>query len=506
MKFYKTIIYIFTFTFFINLNAFALNSPEFYIYNFSNISIGVRVYPISFIFNGKQNYDLLAKYREIPVTKSFINSSPGEFILNANENLQFNHDYNSSNNGNNGSIGFGVYKIEFAGLNFFDSCTVEWDYGWAIAPYPFGADLSLIFRNDNNNPRISFEWAGGTETLINDTSFNRVIQDWKQPGNDDRPKNFGNFTYINQDSTATFPPDRDYNYYKIFPLDSRIDCIRILYNPNGSQYTASNLQNFGDNRIGNLTQNLIVNKSITTRDNLTQLDYPINISVMSNAELTFNTNTIFNMIEPLYPNYHTNLIIEDSAQIILKENSKIIIENENRIILRNNSKLQLFNNSEIFIKNGGIFCNEGAQILGKGNIVFDKGIFQFCSYFNDFVVEDSTKIVLEDSAVVVLPDDYTLHLKGNTTSLIMNPGSKIMFGENSGIVCDSGAKVIANDAAFTSTDSTKKWNGIFLRHRSQDTIKNCLISNAQYGINIFRKNDDEETEIPYSTEVLAAPL
>ncbi|MBS1517574.1 MAG: T9SS type A sorting domain-containing protein [Bacteroidetes bacterium] len=83
----------------------------------------------------------------------------------------------------------------------------------------------------------------------------------------------------------------------------------------------------------------------------------------------------------------------------------------------------------------------------------------------------------------------------------MNPGSKIMFGENSGIVCDSGTKLIANDAAFTSVDSAKKWNGIFLKHRSQDTIKNCLISNAQYGINIFGKNDDEGTEVPFSTEI-----
>jgi len=126
-----------------------------------------------------------------------------------------------------------------------------------------------------------------------------------------------------------------------------------------------------------------------------------------------------------------------------------------------------------------VFCNEGGKIHGPGKIVFGKGIFQLCSYSNDFVVEDSSKIILKDSAVVILPDNYTLRLRGNTTSLVMKPGSKMMFGENSGIVCDSGAKVIASDAAFTSVDSSKKWNGIFLKHRSQDTIKNCLISNNQ---------------------------
>ncbi|MBK8981905.1 MAG: hypothetical protein IPM38_06180 [Ignavibacteria bacterium] len=65
------------------------------------------------------------------------------------------------------------------------------------------------------------------------------------------------------------------------------------------------------------------------------------------------------------------------------------------------------------------------------------GIHEFCSYIND--------IVIEDSAVVIVPNNYNLHIRGNTTSLIMNPGSMMMFGENSGIVCDSGAKVMCED-------------------------------------------------------------
>ncbi|HAY32638.1 MAG TPA: hypothetical protein PK536_07725 [Ignavibacteria bacterium] len=62
------------------------------------------------------------------------------------------------------------------------------------------------------------------------------------------------------------------------------------------------------------------------------------------------------------------------------------------------------------------------------------------------IINDTVNIIaVEDSAVVILPDNYTLRLRGNTTSLIMKPGSKMMFGENSGIVCDSGGKVIDED-------------------------------------------------------------
>ncbi|MBK8984316.1 MAG: hypothetical protein IPM38_18850 [Ignavibacteria bacterium] len=64
---------------------------------------------------------------------------------------------------------------------------------------------------------------------------------------------------------------------------------------------------------------------------------------------------------------------------------------------------------------------------------------------NNVAVGDSAEFILEDSAVVIVPNNYNIHLRGNTTSLIMNPGSKIMFGENSGIVCDSGAKVATRD-------------------------------------------------------------
>ncbi|HAY32918.1 MAG TPA: hypothetical protein PK536_04430 [Ignavibacteria bacterium] len=131
--------------------------------------------------------------------------------------------------------------------------------------------------------------------------------------------------------------------------------------------------------------------------------------------------------------------------------------------------------------------------------IFDAGSSE--TYQNDIGIEDSAKIIPENSAVVILPDDYKLHLRGNMISLIMKPGSRMIFGENSGIVCDSGGKVVANNAVFTSADSTKIWNGISLKHRSQDTIKSCIIKNADFGINIMNKNDDEETEIPYSAEI-----
>ena len=132
----------------------------------------------------------------------------------------------------------------------------------------------------------------------------------------------------------------------------------------------------------------------------------------------------------------------------------------------------------MIIRNGASFCNEGGFISGNARIFYIGGTHVILCELGDYLLQDSIKFILDSNAVLPIPNNTTLHLKGNTTSLLMKPGSKLLFGENSGIICDSGGKVIANNATFASSDSTKIWNGISLSGLSQDTIKNCTIKNA----------------------------
>ena len=475
-----------------NLPAYEIDIEN----NSSNI-IYVRIYPISFVFNGDiendYRYDLHANHLSNPILYNFINGRNllvDSFQVNGNSSLFINHDRDATTNGTKATVGFGKYKIVIWNIyDFGDTLTVEWDAGYPhvdpIFETRWSADLHLYYYEDNNNnPSIFFKWGTGIRQYP--ISFvNKNIVAWDQqyvlspaPSTDSvrllRPKEFGNFILDTINN----------NTYNVIPQDSRVDC---------------GLENhkFDDNRSGVLTLNLKVNKNISTRDTL--IDEPTNIVISKKAALIINSGRIFDMITPV--NSYNNLIVEDTAYLVLYNSAKINVFSPNRITLKNKSNLTLGGNSEIRIKNGAAFCNEGCRIYGHGKIIFEKGIHEFCSNVNDFAVRDSAKIILEDSAVVILPDNYTLRLRGNTTSLIMKPGSKMMFGENSGIVCDSGAKVIANNATFTSFDSTKIWNGISLKHRSRDTIKNCIIKNADFGVNIMNKNDDEETEIPYSTEI-----
>ncbi|MFZ1322558.1 MAG: T9SS type A sorting domain-containing protein [Ignavibacteria bacterium] len=423
----------------------------------SSETLKISVYPIGAIFNADMKYKLECKNPTVEYKYIYGGIDSGLILNNL---YTLDHDA-SGDEGASDAIGYGKYRVVFYTLRFGNYDSVDYcdvDYSDSDYPYTSGSeDITFYFYSDS----ITFSFSG---IYHNIQLVNKSLKIWDQ---------YGTSFHKSQNKNG-FITDSLYNYIPINAVDSQ----------------AVNHIDKGDFSIN---FNLI--NDMFTRNVL--FDTITNITVKKKAALVINSGKTFNMITPSLG--YNNLIIEDSA--LLNLSGKIIVNSPNKFTLKKNSILNFLPGSEIRIRNGGVFCNEGSNIRGNVNVVFDKGIFQLCSYFNDFVVEDSTKIVLEDSAVVVLPDNYTLHLKGNTTSLIMNPGSKIKFGENSGIVCDSGAKVIANDAAFTSTDSTKKWNGISLKHRSQDTIKNCLISNANYGIMIFRKNDDEETEIPYSTEI-----
>jgi len=436
------------------------------------------------IFNGDNEYNLVAKKRGgdpnsadyVAAVYYQVTNVIHDIVLIPTQTKGLEFDFDNGSVGNiYGIYGYGKYKIKLTSA-FLDSIILDIDANAT-------GDLLINFYNDS----ISYQFSEGNYPVISLSIANFTIQSWKKYGpTQNSQKNLGNFKY----ALGTIENPNNYN---IIPLDCRKDCNVLTNVPDQNRDTNT----LFDNRNGILSLNLTIEKDIFTRNTL--IDTITSIIVKDKAALRIGTGKTFNMISPSFG--YNNLIIEDSSALILYDSSKIIVHSPNRITLRQNSNLNHVRNSEIIIKNGAMFCNEGGRIAGSGKVVFDKGIFQLCSYSNDFVVEDSAKIILEDSAFVILPDNYTLRLRGNTTSLVMKPGSKMMFGENSGIVCDSGAKLIASDAAFTSVDSAKKWNGIFLKHRSLDTIKNCLISNANYGINIFGKNDDEGIGTPFSTEI-----
>ena len=484
-------------------SLFALNTPELYIRNESiNRNIFVTIYPVSFLFNGFNNYDLLARYREDTVY-NFINSRVND-RLDHGQSIILNHDYSGEANGNYGAVGFGIYKFEFNGLDgftFFDTCTVEWDSGWAGAPPPFGADLALIFVDDNNNPRIEFKWAGGDQTRIDDTLINRKIRAWIQPGNGVREKSFGNFTLEVQDTSAQYPPLRDYNFYNTIPQSAQYDCARLLYLPNGTQFSRVENNDFNDSRFGSLTQNLQILKDVTTRPDTWNFGYPIYINLLERTILDIANGKSITMLtnSPPCQTCFTEITVNDSSILKLGIGSSINIYPPNKLTISYGGHLELASQSIVRIYPGGKLCNFGGSVMGKGYIYYDKGIHNTCE-FDNFTASDSAHIVL-DSATLSLPNDYTLHLKGNETALILNPGSKLLFGENSGIVCDSGARIIANDATFASVDTTKKWNGISLNDLANDTIKNCTIKNAMYGIMISDRYDPEESPEPYSAEI-----
>ncbi|MBV6479768.1 MAG: hypothetical protein HGGPFJEG_02563 [Ignavibacteria bacterium] len=433
-----------------------LITGELIITNNSSSNLKISVYPIGAHFNKNKKYSLISITYP---TRKILAGAKDSLLYN--EKFTLDHDA-AQGTGADSIIGYGRYRVVFYLFNsnnqLYDS--IEYcDVDYSDYDYPYGGNNDITFYYHSNDS-ITFEFNGGTINKIQDAD--RYLKIWDQ---------YGGLVHKTQNKNG-FTSDTEYVY---IPINAVSYGAVSHINP-GDIFVNFNII---DNLYSNIAEDIIVKKK---------------------AYLTVNQGIDFEMITP--QSGHTKLIIEDSSFLKLSTNSKIIINNENRLILKNKSTLIILSGSELRFKPYSIFCNYGAKIIGSGSIIFEKGYHQYdCNQLSDFLFQDSAKLILEDSAIVNLPNNITLHIKGNTTSLILKPGSKLLFGENSGIVCDQGGKVIANNATFASSDSTKKWNGISLSGLSQDTIKNCSIKNAAYGISISDKYDAEDTGIDYSAEI-----
>ncbi|MBZ0204448.1 MAG: hypothetical protein K8I03_15660 [Ignavibacteria bacterium] len=238
----------------------------------SNRLLKIRVYPISMVFNGYNEYDLHAQ-NPVQNVYNYINGR-GKYIevfyINPGNSIGLDFDGVNTNGGNVASIGRGMYKIEFDWNNdeydnWQDSCILEYDEGNP-------GDLSLVLVDDHNNPRITFQWASCSAPELLPTD--RKLYSFNQQGCGGfvRSKLYGNYTYSSSNN----------NNFTIFPQDFRIDCSEQSNDRDIDTY----------NRFGKLVNNLTITKSVETRtfDNTQdeRLETPERIIISPICTLTIN--------------------------------------------------------------------------------------------------------------------------------------------------------------------------------------------------------------------------
>ncbi len=517
---------------FSSVSNVSANNPncELYINNrISGKNLYIRFYPVDAIFNGDAHsisqptkYSLFTiDYDGSPnsgVTRKLENDSndilhlvgldgyalenrsqyPGYYELkpdtggnNYDKWLLLGHDA-SQNSYLDGLFGYGRYQLEIyhttdEGLSFQYIVGIPID--WLDFNYPNqNSSHDLFIRIYSLSPlMVTFQWAAninGEELPLFGTGsppHNGGIQVYKQY------HRFVNGQWQGYNLNGEHPPSRGNSasdkYYLSYPIDGR-----DLPAP----YTIPRHDSSGS-FFGNLT----IDTSISTMPELHNEHTELIFN--ENTFLRINTNDTLTLATPELPSAgNVSLIMKQASRLSLA--GTLVVEDRNVLRLKSNSAVRFFPGSAIVIRQGAVFCNEGAEMDGPPHIYFSKGMHLACENTNDIANTDSATVVL-DSATLSFPDNFTLHLKGKETALIVNPGSKLLFGENSGIVCDSGARLIANDATFSSVDSTKKWNGILLSGPSNDTVRNCKIKNAAYGIVLSGKYDPNESPEQYSTEI-----
>lgn len=278
-----------------------ISAPEIWIKNYSTRIINgvpsprtiiVKVYPVSMIFNGLYDYNLLANKRSTNAGSKFyyhtgVNELNGvkrtEFELLPTisyHELKINFDFDvSGNSGNDIAIGFGLYRVDVWWDNEYgqdppdDYFTIEYDAGARIVA-PTNLDLSIAFVDYSNgvdDPRIQFHWVGNGPDR-NTRDVGRKIESWRQYENGYRDyKMFGDFRFNTGNSQTP-------NNYTIIPQDPRRDCVYEVYSQHPNQnhlfnyaYTINYIDYYGPADIGTLTLNLTIDKNVTTPDYLSFL-------------------------------------------------------------------------------------------------------------------------------------------------------------------------------------------------------------------------------------------
>jgi hypothetical protein len=326
-------------------------------------------------------------------------------------------------------------------------------------------------------------------------------------GQDYRDKAYGNNTY-----STNFN-----NTYTVIPQDARLDCNNPPIPNENHDYTMES----DNNENGNLSLNLTIAKNVSTLTDENKwitlcqngVKQPLLLTILNGSTLTLalNINLNLNAAPSWYPDcvgYNDgvgflmtdkaggNLVQSDGSKIILNQNGQYL---NTELLLEYGSHYTGNGNSEIRLYPGGMFCNQGAIINGILRLHYMSRTHEYtnCTYPTNPIYQN-TQIIL-DSATLEIPENTSIILDGNSSSIIVGPTSKMSFAQNSKLILQNGAHLIADHATFTSLDPNSTWDGIYLNDISNDTITNCTIENASNGINI--KNKCSYTSNQPSTEI-----
>lgn len=551
-------------------NAQYSNGGELFFFNTSAQNVIVRVYPVSGIFNNDNdnytnlyygNYNLVMTNRiSLPPSKDFINGTsinanlqhdryfniPPGYPSNQNAKISFGFDdVGGTDQGSAGTIGFGIWRVEF-----FWNCTdpediyeppyclpddyftIEYDFGYInnnrniCGAQP--ADVFIRFTDVNaGHPRIQFLWSTcqcAQNTPYQDIPQNRTLFERERGCSGQTwPKELGNFKYNNGRNPSAPNP------YSVMPLDPRYYCSRTFF---PQSYGLDYNHFFFNNEIGSIILNLTIEKNITTTVNVWNEQFPnfppitvtngatMKIAKGSNNQertftfkkyATYNANTSLEVYpnstlelegssnvserSHMYFESYSNSVIRQIGKLIMGQNSAIDLQGNSFMKFQGNSKIYQNPGSIINIRNTSTLLNCGAQFpVSNGALyaLYNNGrylVSNICpeDFNNSYetLIENGTSFELYDSSNIEIAANCKMIFSGENTYLKAAPGTRITLGTGASIEFRNGAYLDANGCTFTSINSGEIWDGIVLDGAgSQSNIQNCTFNDAATSISV----------------------
>ncbi len=544
---------------------------ELFFYNSSNQDVTVRIYPVSAVFNNDHdlngyygNYNLVMTNRvQSAPTKDFINGTsvnsnlqgqryfliPSGYPENENGRISFGFDdVGGSDEGTAGTIGFGIWRIEFfwnchdpEDIYEWPFCypdeffTIEFDYGYMNANRNVcgqnPADIEVHINTINNQPTVQYQWrtcecAYPNSPLLNLPLNRKLYERDRGCEGQSWPKDIapmGKFKYnYGRDIIAPNP-------YSVMPLDPRYYCTDDFF---PQSYSENENHFFVNDDIGKIILNLTVEKNVTTPihpwDEQLYSFPPIIITNDATMKIAKGTNgqertfifkkyqnylantplevhpystlelegsSIANERSHMYFESYSHSLIWQSGHLTMGENSLIDLTGNADMKLKGASYVAQYAGSRINIRNNALLYNCGAifTVTNQAQIaLFDNGRYiisnkcpeDFTDAFESEVNQGSS-IEMNDNSNLTIEANCKLIFDGQGSYLKTSPGTTINLGLGASIEFRNGAYIDANGCTFTSMNSGEVSSGVkLIGAGSNSIIQNCTFNDANIAIDV----------------------
>jgi len=179
--------------------------------------------------------------------------------------------------------------------------------------------------------------------------------------------------------------------------------------------------------------------------------------------------------------------------IIIKKNKILYISGlgtegyGDTLLLTYGSTLTKDTNAQLNACFGGVIIDSGSSSIWSNNSSQRIYSYSELTYAGlEHLINNGGYIQIDNYGKIRLEDNTTVTFDGEGTYLKLNQNSNVILGENTKIVFQNGAYLLADGATFSASNPNINWKGLVFENAGRQTeIRNCTFNNAIDPVKIY---------------------